>query len=269
MQIGAINSVNFKGNLNTKQADVEDTYIPSSEETDSFARSVEEDDLDDMLYTVSPKVKEKEEIIYGDEGENSPLGSTLKKNFESFEKSVKNAQQDVHPLTCALGLATAAFAFKNGKKVASCARSTVAVMGGAVAKTVTKLASKVVKSIDFNKASEKINGVVESLSSKVEANDPKLKESFVNTIDIIFSRKVDGKMQQKGEAVVGLLNKFGVYLNKPSMADAVIAGVAAYKAADIATDYSEGFQDSQAIKMSAKKNLGSEFTSELIRTLAE
>ena len=44
---------------------------------------------------------------------------------------------------------------------------------------------------------------------------------------------------------------------------------AAYKAADIATDYSEGFQDSQAIKMSAKKNLGSEFTSELIRTLAE
>ena len=227
MQIGAINSVNFKGAQKTNEPEflkdeIDVDYRDLSDDGDSF------------------ELSEKQAL----------------ENIENFKKDVKDSQQDVHPLTCLVGLAAAGLAFKNGRKAIACARSAVAVVGGAVAKGATKVASKVVKSIDYNKASAKINNTVSALASKSEVNDPKLTQAFENAIDTVFSREVDGKMQEKGKAVVGVLNKFGVPLTKQGLVDAIGAGAIAYGAMDVTTDLTEGAQDKHKILESAKRNLG-------------
>ena len=250
MQIGAINSVNFKGvqkadsemvksgkpeYLKDKTIDVDYLNLSSDDETDSFDE-VSADEFVDGL--------------------------------NKFKQDVKNAKQNVHPLTCLAGTVAALCALTKGSKAIAWTRSAAALAGGTAAKGVVKAASKVVKSIDTEKATGKINGLVARLSEKSNVNNPKIEEAVVNTVDTVFSRTVNGVPEKKGNAFVKVLNKFGIYLNAPSLFDVGVATIGAYKAADIISDGSEASLDSFAISESAKKNFGKEFAAEVFNVIA-
>ena len=225
MQIGAINSVNFKGYQ--KAQDLGDAEFVKPDNTSDLSGDKFEFSSDDLL-----------------------------EGIDKFRKDVKEAKQNVHPLTCLLGTAAAVCALTKGSKAVGWARSAVAVAGGAVANGAVKVASKVVKSVDADKVSGKINGVVDQLSKKSTVNNEKLVKPFETTVDKIFSRTVDGVAEKKGEKVVEKLNNLGIFFNPGSLFDGLVAGGIAYKAADIVSDGSETGLDKMAIDGSAKRNLG-------------
>ncbi len=254
MQIGAINSVNFKG-MNGIESRESGVY----QDPKAQGRGAVDADfvvLQGNTDKTSDMPKSEAGISVDD----------ILEKMANFKKDVKEAKQDVHPLTCLLGVLAGVCAIVKGNKAVGWARSAVAVSGGAVAKGAVKVASKVAKSIDADKAVAKINGVVGKLSEKTNVNNDKLVTPFVDTVDKIFSRTVDGVTEKKGQAVVEKINNLGIYFNPGSLFDGLVAGALAYKAADVVSDGSESGLDRMAINTSARRNLGE--IAEIINTVA-
>ena len=248
MQIGAINSVNFKG-LNGI----------NREENNSV-----KDDFIDVDYT-EIKNEPKKDIFESEEKADEISPEELLNGIYKFKEDVQHARQNVHPLTCVLASVAAICALTKGAKAVSWMRSAAAVASGSVAKGAVKVASKVKKSINVDKANNAINGFVGKLSEKSNVNNEAIKSKVVGTIDKVFSKTVDGVTEKKGEAVVDKLNKLGVYLNPTSLFDTGVAAAGAYVAADIVSDGSESGLDNVAINLSAKRHLGE--LSDLLNTV--
>ena len=174
--------------------------------------------------------------------------------FDAFIKDVKAAKQDVNLASCALGLLAGYATLKNGAKLVGMARSASAMGAEAISKGAVKLASKIKKSIDVDKACEGVHKFFQKATNEIDISTPnqKWQDKFCEIVDVIVGKN-DGT--SKGQKIVSTLNKNNIHINGRSLFDNTVAIVPMLFAADKVSDATESAIDRKNIEQSALKNL--------------
>lgn len=174
--------------------------------------------------------------------------------FDSFIKDVKAAKQDVNLLSCATGFLAAYATLRNGAKLVGMARSASAIGAEAISKFGVKVASKIKKSIDVEKANKAIHKFFQKATNEIPISTPnqKWQNKFCDVVDVVVGQK-DGA--SKGQKIIETMNKNGVYMNGRSLFDHAVAIIPTLFAADKISDATESAIDKKNIEQSALKNL--------------
>ena len=257
MQIGAMNSMGFKGNdiymlpvTNEKQGsyvDSKDTDVLEPDEIldgeDCFSKSVNEDDSE-----FAPSYDE-------DDAEFRKMtGEKLRKYIETKQ----DAESNVRILTIISSVALLLGIAAKGNKIAKPVMRTLVTAGEAVSKGAVRLAGKVFKKINVDSITDKIASKAEQV--RVGAPDNKMLNGVKTLVDKVFPSKVvqaiDGeKVATHGENVVAVLKKIGIQ-NKTDIARNAVVGAIALGAADKFADRFEGTLDRAEINRAKKDLIG-------------
>ncbi len=257
MQVGAINSVGFKGNdiyvlpaVDEKQescVDSKDTDILEPDEIldgeDCFSKSVKEDDAD----FASSYNEDDAEF-------RKMAGEKLKKYIETKQ----TAENNVRILTIISSVALLLGVAAKGNKIAKPAMRTLVTAGEAISKGAVRLAGKAFKKMDVASITDKIASKAEQV--RVGAPDEKMLNGIKGVVDKIFPLKaaqvVDGnKVATHGENVLAVLKKIGIQ-NKTDIARNAVVGAIALGAADKFADKFEGTLDRAEINRAKKDLIG-------------
>ncbi len=219
MQVGSVNSFNFKGLESSKRSQAEDYKFGDD-------------------YTVRT------------ESENSVADSlNIEEKLNKFASSVDKANNDVHIGTVLIAGATFLGLLYKGRKVIDLGTRMAATAGEVVAKGGVKLINSLKKTPveTTEKTLNNISSAVSGFREKVGKKDEKFLEGIKNTVDKIAPKK--------GEGVAYILDKFGIN-NKTSIATTAAAAVGATAIADKVSDVTENKLDNKDIDRAKKELLG-------------
>lgn len=180
-------------------------------------------------------------------------------NAEKHEANVKDANNDISPITCFVGILTGLAALKGGAKVVGATRRLAAGAGDKIATTAVNVAKKVKKSIDVDSCTKRIHDFFNRLSLDGTKENESIKKAVTSTVDQIFSGKDEtGKfVGDKGEKFVEKLRNNKIYMSGTSLFDNAVAAAGAYIAMDGMSDATEHVIDRKKIQKSVIENFGS------------
>lgn len=269
MQIGAINSINFKSNMSPRVVFVTpcdncpyDSYEFVDDNHDII--DVECEPISDESSKTSQSNScniapyKNNQAPRDDKSETKKIAEELKKqsgSFQDFVNDVAKAKNDVSPITCLVGILTGAIALQKGIKAVGWARGTLAKGGCEITQGAVKAFSKVTKK-NTEKACGNINNFFNKFTNNVnvDQNSEKMAKKFTEILDAVFGTTAK-KGQKVSERTLNTLNKAGIFLNPRRLFDTALALTVAYKAADVTSDVTEQALDGQKIKNSGAKNL--------------
>ena len=186
MQIGAINSINFKAR--GKYADCD---CPECR-PDLYYKDQQND------YDLDPQ--------------------TLRDQY------VKE-RDDVSPLTGIFMVGAGVAALKAGNKGVAYARRGLAYIGEIITKAGAKGLAKVKKNLNYDECVDKIQKFFARIKDDRRVNDERLEARFTDAVNAILSPKDKNGdyVVNKGKNIVETLNKFGIYLRGTSLFDHAVA----------------------------------------------
>lgn len=185
--------------------------------------------------------------------ESEPDSFDKEEALNDYADKLVQIKQNVHPLTCLAGVASAVIAMKKGRNVVGALRGVSAKTIGVVSNAALNIAQKVSKKANFDSARKAVDSFTQGLAAKTNENNSKITKSFVDTVDTIFAKTVDGVREEKGAKMLSKLNDNGVYLNKGSLFDNGIALAGGLFAADKVSDITENSLDNSEIKKETAK----------------
>ena len=273
MQVGAINSLNFKGFTDERP----------SERNEDFTNYLELDDDEFVsLKSQSNRIKSEtpvpQEKNLALEPVNYKKHLTPKERFNAFEKTKKDIMQKVSNGTVFAGLATGLAVYKGGHKIGGIVTNLAAKGVGAISGSVGKIFTKGAESISNpTKLTEKIGNSLNNFKNKcnsfTKVSDESVvinsKEKAYNKIQGFFadvfseSKKIaepsNSKIKTKASEKIAdfVVNTLDIHDKKSALTGVVGAG-AGLLSMDLTTDSIQKIQNEEQLKESVKNIFNSD-----------